>query len=151
MKYPPWPSVPWWKVLGKSWWFRKAPRVTADWHPHTNTQPARSSSAPTQWTSHLKLDMPQDFPAAEKNGVNKIELSNQILAKFVGKAETHLTSRTFAYCSFRSSTELETFLAVSFSRFSKELASDWRESRLTLRTKCKTFCHTSVTDPMRTN
>lgn len=43
-----------------------------------------------------------------------------------------LTSRTLQYCPFTSSEELETLVLVSFSRFSKALASDWTESKLTL-------------------
>lgn len=42
------------------------------------------------------------------------------------------TSRSFAYCSFTSSTELETFFDASFSLLSKLLASDCTESRFIL-------------------
>lgn len=48
-----------------------------------------------------------------------------------------LTSRTLQYCPFMSSVELDTLVLVSFSRFSKALASDWTESKLTLGEKKK--------------
>ena len=154
-KYPPWPLAPWWKVLGKSWWFQRVPQATAYWCLRTSTRPARSSFSPMQWTFHSALDMPPDFPAAEKTEefLNK---NAYWLPKFWPpicwqSRYSCLTSRILAYCSFSSSSELETFLAVSFSRFSKALASDCTESRLTLRTKCKTSGYTSVTGALGTN
>lgn len=138
-----WPSAPWWRVLGKSWWYRRVPPVTADWHLHINRQPVHPFSSQSRRISRLILRTTPDLPAAEREKYlgcgsscqeNSAELCS-FAAIWRKSKDWHFTSRTFAYCSFTSSAELETFLAVSFSRLSNALASDWTESRLILRSK----------------
>lgn len=84
--------------------------------------------------------MPPHFPGTERRkkfGMWPLlpKTTRKYFGSLCGQSRDSLTSRTSAYCSFTSSTELATFLTASLSRFSKALASDWAESRLTLQTK----------------